>query len=496
MTDQTVRTQAEGADKDRGAFEAAWPAWYETTAIDQLRADQFARLDQQRHVYLDYTGGGLYGTRQITNHSEFMAGGVFGNPHSGNPASLAMTGHVEATRLKVLEFFHASPDEYTVVFTPNASGALKLVGEAFPFRKGGCFALTSDNHNSVNGIREFAAAKNADVVYLPLDNDELRLRRDLVLQTLTDNQWHADRLFAFPAQSNFTGVKHPLDLVAIAQDNGWDVMLDAAAFAPTSPLDLSEIKPDFLSLSFYKMFGYPTGIGALIARRDKLPKLDRPWFAGGTIQIASVGARDHYMAHDEAGFEDGTVNYLLIPAVADGLAMMTEIGMETIATRVHCLTGWLLDQLGGLTHSNGRSMVKVHGPTDTTERGGTITVNLYDPDGVPYRGARLEELAGEARISIRTGCFCNPGAGETAHGLDAEVLLRWFNQPTDIGFQELVTEVRALTGKEVSAIRISVGLVSTFDDAWKLIQFLNSLRDRGFDDIGLPGEEQHLRDSG
>ncbi len=496
MTDQTIGARSERLATDRQAFEATWPAWATTGAIDRLRAEDFSRLDEQQHVYLDYTGGGLYGTSQVARHSEFMCAGVFGNPHSGNPASLKMTDHVEATRHKVLEFFNASPDDYTVIFTPNASGALKLVGEAYPFRKGGCFALSADNHNSVNGIREFAAAKNAEVVYLPLSDDGLRLRRDVVLDTLADQRWHADRLFAFPAQSNFTGVKHPLDLVSIAQEKGWDVMLDAAAFAPTSPLDLSEVGADFVSLSFYKMFGYPTGIGALIARRDKLPKLDRPWFAGGTIQIASVGARDHYMAHDEAGFEDGTVNYLLIPAVTEGLAMMADVGMETIATRVRCLTGWLLQEITALAHDNGRPMAKVHGPTDTADRGGTITINLYDPDGVPYRGARLEELAGEACISIRTGCFCNPGAGEKAHELDAEILLRWFNQPTDIGFQELVAEVRDLTGKEVSAIRISVGLVSTFEDAWRLMRFLESLRNQGFDDIGLPGEQLHLRDSG
>lgn len=493
------RTGHHGADRlavDRAAFESAWPDWASTAALDELRATEFSRLDEQHHVYLDYTGGGLYGASQIAAHGEFMTNGVFGNPHSGNPASLDMTGHVEATRLKVLEFFNASPDEYTVVFTLNASGALKLVGEAYPFRKGGCFALSADNHNSVNGIREFAANKNADVVYVPLDGEDMRMRREVILETLADDRWHADKLFAFPGQSNFTGVKHPLDLIALAHAHGWDVMLDAAAFAPTSRLDLSEVKPDFVSLSFYKMFGYPTGIGALIAKRTKLPKLDRPWFAGGTIQIASVGARDHYMAHDEAGFEDGTVNYLLIPAVANGLAMMNEVGIETISTRVRCLTGWLLEQLISLRHDNGQPMVKVHGPTNTTDRGGTITVNLYDPDGVPYRGARLEELAGDACISIRTGCFCNPGAGETAHDLDGEMLLRWFRQPTDIGFQQLVAEVRDLTGKEVSAIRISVGLASTFEDVWRFMAFLESLRNQGFDDIGLAGEQLHLRDSG
>ncbi len=45
------------------------------------------------------------------------------------------------------------------------------------------------------------------------------------------------------------------------------MILDGAAFVPTSRLDLSAWTPDFVAISFYKMFGYPTGIGALLARR-------------------------------------------------------------------------------------------------------------------------------------------------------------------------------------------------------------------------------------
>ena len=56
-------------------------------------------------------------------------------------------------------------------------------------------------------------------------------------------------------------------------------------------------------------------------------------------------------------------------------------------------------------------------------RGGTITFNLYDPDGHLLDYRRVEELATDRRISIRTGCFCNPGAGETAEGLTEEDML-------------------------------------------------------------------------
>ncbi|CAN5724754.1 hypothetical protein BH23CHL5_BH23CHL5_28620 [soil metagenome] len=95
-------------------------------------------------------------------------------------------------------------------------------------------------------------------------------------------------LLAFPAQSNFSGVQHDLDLIDRAQRTGWHVLLDAAAFVSTNALDLRSTKPDFVSISFYKMFGYPTGVGALIVKKPALRLLERPWFAGGTISLISV----------------------------------------------------------------------------------------------------------------------------------------------------------------------------------------------------------------
>ena len=92
-----------------------------------------------------------------------------------------------------------------------------------------------------------------------------------------------NNLFAFPAQSNFSGVQHPLDWIAAAQSAGWDVLVDCAAFVPTNRLDLSEWKPDFVPVSLYKLLGYPTGVGCLLVRKEALARLRRPWFAGGTI---------------------------------------------------------------------------------------------------------------------------------------------------------------------------------------------------------------------
>src|SRR6185437_12088807 len=112
------------------------------------------------------------------------------------------------------------------------------------------------------------------------------------------------------AQSNFSGAQHPLEWIEQAHAHGWDVLVDAAAFVPSNRLDLSVWHPDFVPLSFYKIFGYPPGVGCLLIRKAILKKLQRPWFAGGTIFAASVGDEQHIMLDNEAAFEDGTINYL------------------------------------------------------------------------------------------------------------------------------------------------------------------------------------------
>ena len=135
-------------------FLRSYPAFAKTGVLDVLRATDYSRLDKQAHTYLDYTGGGLYAESQLRQHQECSSARCSGNPHSEIDASSAMSQRIEATRAQILQFFHAAPEEYEVIFTPNASGALRLVGESYPFAPDGHYLLTFDNHNSVNGIRE------------------------------------------------------------------------------------------------------------------------------------------------------------------------------------------------------------------------------------------------------------------------------------------------------------------------------------------------------
>jgi molybdenum cofactor sulfurtransferase len=456
-------------------FLQTYPSYASTQSIDELRARDYARLDGSRQVYLDYTGGGIYAESQIKKHQQLLLNHVYGNPHSTNPTSYAATEMVESARAYILKYFNASPNEYDVIFTANASGALKLVGESYPFEVGGQYLLTFDNHNSVNGIREFAHARGAQVTYIPVALPDMR-----VLEAQLEQAWDAAKagqhnLFAYPAQSNFSAVQHPLEWIGRAQAKGWDVLLDAAAFAPSNRLDLTLWKPDFVALSFYKIFGYPTGLGALIARRVALTKLQRPWFSGGTITVASVQADKHYLADGHAAFEDGTLDYLNIPAIEIGLKHMEAIGIETIHERVRCLTGWLLDNLIPMKHASGVPLVRLYGPTDTEKRGGALSMNFFNTRGQAIDHRAIEDAANQANISLRTGCFCNPGAGELALGISRLELAVCFSQPLHQQRLSIDDFRTCIDGKSTGAVRVSAGMVTNFNDAQAFLQFAHGL---------------------
>jgi selenocysteine lyase/cysteine desulfurase len=478
----------EGLASAEAELHARFPAFDPDGRFAGLRRTEYGRLDADGHVYLDYTGGSLHAARQIDAHAELLRSHVLGNPHSENPTSLASGALLERARDVVCEFFHAPRDEYLCIFTANASAALRLVGESYPFGPHGTFALTFDNHNSVNGIREFARRKESRIDYVPVVAPELRVDRVRMRESLGSADPSAHNLFAFPAQSNYSGVQHPLTLVEEAREAGWDVLVDAAAFAPTNRFDVGLVRPDFATCSFYKIIGYPTGVGCLLMRRDRVAQMERPWFAGGTVTIASVQGDGHHLDRDEAAFEDGTVDYLNLPALEAGLRHLEHVGRDAIHERVGALTSWLLDALAALRHTNGRPVVYIHGPTDTAERGGTVTFVVHDRDGRQVDERKIEALAGRRRISLRTGCFCNPGAGEVAHRLDAGDLTKWFQRDQPISYLEFRDRLAREHGRRVGAIRVSLGVASNFADVHRFMCFMQSLVDRTAADVELERE--------
>ncbi|KAF7373723.1 Molybdenum cofactor sulfurase [Mycena sanguinolenta] len=472
LTKDTVSDAASGAYQE---FLSSFPEYRLTWILDSLRRSDYGRLETTGETYVDYMGGSIYPESLIRAHTEFLNRSVLGNTHSVNNSSKLSLKCADEARAAVLSFFRAPSDKYTVIFTANATGALKLVGESYPFAEGSSYVLSCDSHNSVNGIREYAAYRGAHVCYIPPTSTggfEPSLAKDLLLRNRPRSKKSAPCLFALTGQSNISNTKNSLSITEYATSLGYHTVLDGAALAPTSSISLSEFPVDAMAVSFYKLFGFPTGVGALIVKKSFLEQLKRPWFAGGNVEIVQVPGTVVIRSHElHEQFEDGTINYLTLPAVTEGLRFLSAY-LPFLPLRLSCLMHYLVASLSKIRHERGTPVVRILSATpskrlrcvgEQSDTGSTISMIFLDPSGEPISNSFIEYSASKLNISLRTGCVCNPGGAAAMLGIEED--MKHFQD----GLSRIDLE-RAM-GKEIGVVRISLGLASNFQDAWTVVRF-------------------------
>ncbi|CAE6417738.1 hypothetical protein ACGC1H_005145 [Rhizoctonia solani] len=517
---------------DYDEFLRAYPRFAESVAVDELRARDFTRLSRNA-VYLDYMGGGQYPESLVRSYAEILQSNVFGNTHSESMSSQLSEQYSREARTAVLSFFDADPEEYIVVWTANATAGLKLVGESFPFTSESSLILPVDAHNSVQGIRAFAGRAGAHVEYVPcLEEGGFNIEEALrVIQALTESPGSSDprprSLMALTGLSNLTNRKVPLQgIVSAARAHGVHTILDAAALAPTTRISLRSTPVDSMVVSFYKMFGFPTGVGALVAKKGFLDILERPWFAGGAVDLVQVpGVIATPAECISSRFEEGTINYLTLPAVTAGINMLSEY-MDLLPVRLSSLYHYLYSQISMLQYPDTKTPVvqiltgEPSPPSTAPPHGYVLSFLILDRKGEMVPLSHIEALAarkdhkelpavsptfqstfkrprGAARapqngtsthssppliqealpnstsaertIALRTGCACNPGGAAALLGIESYMQLL---QPgaTQRAFELVV-------GRELGVIRVSLGWVSDWSDIAAFIQFVKGVQE-------------------
>ncbi|KMT00618.1 hypothetical protein BVRB_9g219130 [Beta vulgaris subsp. vulgaris] len=466
-------------------------------SIDEIRATEFKRLANET-VYLDHAGATLYSELQMEAIFKDLTSNVYGNPHSQSDSSMATSEIIKECRQQVLDYCNASAKEYKCIFTSGATAALKLVGEAFPWSSQSCFMYTMENHNSVLGMREYALNHGAAAVAVDVEELVGLCTSSIDKRTLFKVSQHttqrrngnesmgentagnACHLFAFPSECNFSGVRFNLDLVRAIKEQSGEifkdtiltkgcslVLIDAAKGCATEPPDLSKYPADFVVLSFYKIFGYPTGLGALIIRNEASKLLKKTYFGGGTVaaSIADVDLVKHRDGVEES-LEDGTTSFLSIASIRHGFRIVNTHNISSISRHISSLTTYLRRVLSSLKHDNGADVCIIYGDNNT---GSMVSFNLKRPDGSWFGYREVEKLASLSGIQLRTGCFCNPGACAKYLGLSHLELLSNV-EAGHICWDDL----DIVNGKPTGAVRVSFGYMSTFEDAKKLADFIVS----------------------
>ncbi|XGW35392.1 hypothetical protein V3C99_018978, partial [Haemonchus contortus] len=414
--------------------------------------------------YLDHAGAALPSEQQLKEAFDLALKVPLANPHSHHMTAATTHSMVQDARLRVLEHFDVTMEEYAVVFTANATHALRLVADNFAFNersssetrfsttthgKGSIFAYLRDSHNSVVGMREVVKDKVDGVVCADACEN-------LLVKTECS-------LFAMTAMSNFCGRKYDLHFVAELERLGWWICLDAASLVSTSPLSLREVRPHFVAISFYKMFGYPTGIDAI----DRLRPRE---FAGGTVkQILSDEFYSVLRDNIEERLEHGTLNYYAICALTKGFDDLKRYGgIREISTNTMKIANEAFKMLSGKVHWNGKPAVRVYGWKDAKMQGPIVTFNLLRDDGSFTGYSEVAKMASLYGIDLRTGCFCNSGACQMYLEHSNDQLRHYFE-----GGKECGDSMDLMGGRPTGAVRVSFGRQSTAEDIDALEQMID-----------------------
>ncbi|KAG4990095.1 hypothetical protein JHK87_023552 [Glycine soja] len=435
-------------------------------SVDQIRATEFKRLQLQGHtyinqfpdvvssflfrflisitlftdlVYLDHAGATLYSDLQMESVFNDLTTNLYANPHSQSDSSSATLDIVKNAR-----------QQYRYALGQGAAAiAVDIEGELHPEISGETITTKISPH---------------------------QVQRRKVAGSLKEEPTgDVYNLFAFPSECNFSGLRFDLDLVkiikedsskilgisSVCQSGQWMVLIDAAKGCATMPPDLSKYPADFVAISFYKLFGYPTGLGALIVRN-------------GTVS-ASIADIDFIKRREgiEELFEDGTVSFLSIVSIRHGFKILNSLTVSAISRHIASLALYTRKMLLAMRHGNGSSVCILYGHHNSMklchEMGPIISFNLKRPDGSWYGYREVEKLASLSGIQLRTGCFCNPGACAKYLGLSHLDLI----SNTEAG-HVCWDDLDIINGKPVGAVRISFGYMSTYEDVKKFVDFVAS----------------------
>ncbi|TPX51163.1 hypothetical protein SeMB42_g01969 [Synchytrium endobioticum] len=480
--------------------------------IQHIRNHDFPQLSSSSPgVYLDHAGCTLAPKKLLESYMRDITTNLYGNPHTfSSPSATLSSRRVSQVRNKILRHFNAPPQEYSIVFTANTTAALKLVAECLEWGRNADYHYLSTSHTSVVGIREYIRYARR---YLPPEQISGRIKcmtpnqvehwlspsipngHDITPSNHSSGSTDADggkecNLFTFPAQCNFSGTRYPLEWVhkikALKTNNGlpWKVLVDIAAYSTTTPMDFTLYPADLAVLSFYKMFGFPTNLGALIVRNDMVPCMTKRYFGGGSVTaITSIQPWQMYRETMHERFEDGTIPFLEIIAVDHGFEYVENMIPSSLGYKPwQLIREWTLhlmnyakNEMKTLEHNvNGKltPVCQIYEanplPCVYSQNGPVIAFNILKPNGQYVGCSEVAKLSAIHDIHIRTGCFCNPGACQ----LYLELSDQEIQDHAEIHGHVCGDDMDIVNGSPTGAIRISFGWMNTLDDANAWLRFL------------------------
>ncbi|WP_368294061.1 aminotransferase class V-fold PLP-dependent enzyme [Dehalobacter sp. TBBPA1] len=303
----------------------------------------------------------------------------------------------ESARKTVMDFVGADHKRDVVIFVKNATEAINKVAfrlsqDVDPYIKSVILSTSMEHHSNDLPWRE-----KYEVDYIEVDECGRLIFNDFI-EKLEKYKGRV-KLVTVAGASNVTGYVNPVHRIAEwAHKYGAKVMVDGSQLLPHQPFDTkpsaSSKHIDFLVFSAHKMYA-PFGTGVLIGPKDFFLKGSPDYQGGGTVKAVT---RDFVIWNDPPSKDEaGTPNLMGVLALAASIKTLSAIGMRNVYKHEKTLTSQLIQGLKKI------DCIDIYCAEDQSqERVGIVPFNMK---GI-YHEKLADILAGEAGISVRSGCFC------------------------------------------------------------------------------------------
>ena len=342
-------------------------------------------------VYLDSSASSQK-PRQVVERMVRFYETEYANVHRGiyelgERATAAFEGARESCR----RFIGASSTR-EIIFTRGTTESINLVRFTWAranVKEGDEVVVTEmEHHSNLIPWQLLVAETGATLRVLPIDDDEHRLRMDLIDDVINEKT----KLVCVGLMSNVLGTINPIREIADkVHAVGGRIMVDAAQAAPHLKFDVNDLDADFLAFSAHKMCG-PTGIGVLYGKESLLEEM--PPFHGGGEMIREVWTDRATWAELPNKFEAGTPAIAQAVGLGAAIEYLEGLGMDNIREHEIELTRYALEKLN-------ETDAVIYGPRRAEDRGGVIAFGL--PDVHPHDMATIVDQEG---VCIRAGHHC------------------------------------------------------------------------------------------
>lgn len=332
----------------------------------------------------------------------------------------------EGARTRVATLVGATPAQ--LVFTRSTTESINLVAQGWArqrLRPGDEIWVSAMEHHA-NYLPWQVLCRDTGSVLKTITLDP---HGRLDLDAATDLFGTRTRLIALSHVSNVLGTVNPMAAIAArARAAGIAVLIDGAQAAGHLPVDVGALGGDFYAFSAHKMYG-PTGIGALVARPDRLEEMEPLLYGGGMVDM--VGDTHSQWMLAPAKFEAGSPNLAGALGFAAAAEFVQSECMGAAEDHVMELVGMTL---AGLSELNG---VRIYGPGNGSERAGIVSFNL---EGVhPHDVA---QVAAEHEVALRAGHHCcQPLMAHLGEAATVRASFAPYNVATDV--EALLASVKA-----------------------------------------------------